>query len=59
MLLCNNLGSFSPCIVSDAFSNDIGFCLKMTFPFLNSEMGFLLAGGTVTRRVITRRDGKG
>jgi hypothetical protein len=32
-----------PCIASDDFSNDIGFCLKMTLPFFNSARGFFAA----------------
>lgn len=28
-----------PCIVSDKFSNEMGFCLKTTFPFLSSARG--------------------
>lgn len=32
-----------PCIASDDFSNDMGFCLKMTFPFFNSARGFFAA----------------
>lgn len=33
-----------PCMVSEAFSKETGFCLKMTLPFFSSAMGFL---GTV------------
>ena len=32
-----------PCMVSEAFSNVNGFCLKITLPFLSSGMGFLCA----------------
>ena len=29
---------YGPCIVSDKFSNEIGFCLKTTLPFLSSAI---------------------
>lgn len=32
-----------PCIASDDFSNDMGFCLNMTLPFFNSARGFFAA----------------
>lgn len=32
-----------PCMVSEAFSNETGFCLKMTLPFFSSAMEFLCA----------------
>lgn len=35
--------SHLPCMVSEAFSNGTGFCLKMTLPFFSSMMGFLCA----------------
>ena len=34
-------------MVSEAFSKEIGFCLKMTLPFFSSAMGFLGAVVTV------------
>ena len=32
-------GHHGPCIVSDKFSNEMGFCLNTTLPFLNSARG--------------------
>jgi hypothetical protein len=32
-----------PCIASDDFSNDMGFCLNMTLPFFNSASDFFAA----------------
>lgn len=32
-----------PCIASEDFSNDMGFCLKITLPFFNSAIDFFAA----------------